>query len=675
MLELGRSPQVSQRARDKLDIFDVILGTVEKISPTPRPVSIKSTTSKLSADSLEALSTEVDQHDPAAQPPLEAYLASSSRDEAADLVDIQSAVDTATYSELGSFAVGSSSGSRIARSSSVITSLTSSEGSAPTSYTVSSGGSDMSSFGRERRRGRRRMSWRDSPYSRPKADRINDAGLPSRNLPFFCTFCPRAFRTKYEWTRHEDSVHALRTTWICCSTKQGPLAVCPFCGRKAPDEVHLAGHKYQQCQNKPEAHRTFYRRDHFIQHLHHVHFANEKHPTPQLGCGTRKNSRQTQLEWGCQTLALKWRKFGAPMKRDDPMLHCGFCGKTSKDWATRCDHVAEHLLAGGWDRSGWWSERKETHMNNLCDPRAAGPFRCRYCQKVFANAGGMKGHSTCQVWSCRLLRTFDDVASANSGPPLCPQFPSPKAHHCHLCGAGYKSSHIEHAHQYHKYRQCSQELYTSKEDFLQHLHEFHGASHPLLLMQNGVLEQHFSRIKGASFEPLDFDEILQGCRVAGETETFVDPFAAYDRPCTAMSCDGEMDWTDSLIAPPTRSRPRERERDQLSDVASIATTHTTNQTHPHTQHKNNRVNSEYMGPRIFRLDPLVPFLSSRVYYLKKARMAELFGDGKALLQEVEKGHVASLVMASGLVGMAACRVQVGVKRDDERGVIEFGVDD
>jgi hypothetical protein len=360
---------------------------------------------------------------------------------------------------------------------------------------------------------------------------------------------------------------------------------------------------------------------------------------------------------------MKWRRFGAPMKSDDPMLHCGFCGERLKDWNTRCDHIAEHLISGELNRSMWWPDRKENHMENRCDPRSAGPFRCRYCQKVFANAEAMNNHSHCHVWSCRFLRTFDDVASENSGPPLVPQFPSPKAHHCHLCGAGYKSSHIDHAQQYHKYRLCKQELYVSEADFLQHLYEFHAASHPLLLQNNHVLEQHFSRNKGAAFEAVDFNEILQGCRVATPAASFVDPFTIEESTVSVKSTEESMDWG---VAPPPP--PRKKTRGRLSDMTDIPA-----KVHRERVLKDDPAKSEPHGPRFFRLDPLVPFLSSRIYYLRNARMSSLFNDGKLLLEEMPKGHIASLVMSSGLVGMAGVRIPVQTKNLD--GVIEFGLDD
>jgi hypothetical protein len=302
-------------------------------------------------------------------------------------------------------------------------------------------------------------------------------------------------------------------------------------------------------------------------------------------------------------------------------------------------------------------------MENLfLSQYAAGPFRCRYCRKVFENTSAMNNHSHCRVWSCRFLRTFDDVASENSGPPLCPQFPSPKAHHCHLCGAGYRSGHVEHAQQYHNYRLCKQDIYTSKEDFLQHLHEFHKASVPLLLLHNAVLEQHFSRNKGASFEPVDFDEILQGCRVATPTASFVDPFTQEIKSLPPLPAEEIVDWAHSITpisgskkpATPIREPPvKTSSQPPLKDVSS---------------------KEDPPGPRLFRLDPLVPFLSSRIYYLRNAKMSELFGDGKALLKEVEHGHIASLVMSSGLLGMAGVRMPVQMKKY-EGGLAEFALED
>ncbi|KAL5448975.1 hypothetical protein PMIN07_004133 [Paraphaeosphaeria minitans] len=620
--------------------------------------SITSLSSKLSRDSLEALDKHVDETIQPPQPPLALYLAQSYQEEAVPYSAIQAAMENGSISDGTDFPYDGSSSHRVGRPGSVITSVTSSDGTVPTTY---SSGSNMSSFGRTRRRGRRRMEWKQSPYTRTKYNGLNSAGEPQENLPFCCTFCPRAFKTKYEWIRHEDSVHALRTTWICCEVKNAPLLSCPFCGQMRPDESHMASHKYQQCRIKQESQRTFYRRDHFIQHLHHVHFANVKHPSARLGCQTRLLDSEGG-NFGCKDLAIKWRRFGAHIKAEDPMLCCGFCGKRAKDWSERCEHVAEHMAAGEWDRSAWWPERLENHLENLYTPGAAGPSRCRYCRKIFANVGAMNKHSHCRVWSCRFLRSFDDVAAENAGPPLCPQFPSPNAHHCHLCGAGYRSFHVEHAQHYHRYRQCDQTLFTSEDEFLQHVHEFHGASQPQLLQGNSVLEQNFSRNKGASFELLQLDEIMRGCRVGDFSESMLDPIMM-----KAAMPSGPGNTKVSTERPSTPSSRKTQE--------SVSTTG-----NKHSKTQRQRTDSSaskpaHRGPRFFRLSPLVPFLSTRIYYLRNAMPTGLVSDGKAVVEEVPKSHLASLVMSSGLLGMAGVRFPVSMKRDGTRGPVEFTLEE
>lgn len=615
--------------------------------------------SQLSKDSLEALDKRSEESPETPQPPLALYLAQSYQEEACTVSDIQAAIDNGSLGDDIEAYMDTASSSKMGRSSSIITSVNSSDGTAPTTYS-----SDLSSFNRDRRRGRRRMEWKTSPYTRTKLKGLNSAGVLQEDLPFGCTFCLRAFKTKYEWLRHEDSVHALRTTWICCDNKNNaPLASCPFCGQIRPDDYHMASHKYQQCHNKPESQRTFYRRDHFIQHLHHVHFANVKHPSARLGCQARIMDSEGN-NFGCKDLAVKWRRFGAPIKADDPMLHCGFCGKRSKTWSERCEHVAEHMYAG-LDRSAWWQERKENHLENLVHPDAVGPFRCRYCEKMFENTDAMNKHSHCRVWSCRFLRSFDDIAADNAGPPLCPQFPSPKAHHCHLCGAGYRSFHVEHAQHYHRYRHCDQRLYTSEEEFLQHMHESHGASPPSILKGNSILEQSFSRNKGGSFEPLRFDEIMQGCRIdATSSDFYIDP--------VSIKTLSKTNTREEPAATP-KQRPSTPARKKIKD-----------QTPPESQKsiKTQRQRSDSstskpppQGPRFFRLSPLVPFLSSRIYYLRSAMPASLFPDGKAVLDELPKSHIATLVMSSGLVGLAGVHFPLKMQRDGQKGPVEFAMEE
>ncbi|EUC32973.1 hypothetical protein COCCADRAFT_97268 [Bipolaris zeicola 26-R-13] len=608
---------------------------------------------RLSRDSLESLDRQADSALSPPQPPLAMYLAQSYQEEGLALSAVESAIYE--HSVNGSCQDDTWSGSKQGRRGSVITSIASSEGTAPTIYTVSSSGSrsNISSFGRDRRRGRRRMAWKESP--RQAINGVNSAGEPQKDLPFFCTFCPRAFKTKYEWVRHEDSVHALRTTWICCDTKPAAvLEVCPFCGQVCPDDAHLAGHRYQQCRSKPESQRTFYRRDHFIQHLHHVHFGNSKHPSVRVGCQARLLAAEGH-NFGCKDLTMKWRRFGAPMKIDDPMLHCGFCGKKSKDWSERCEHVAEHLIAREVDRGVWWTERKENHLENLYSASPYESFRCRYCQKVFTDAKEMIEHSHCRVWSCRFLRSFDDVAADTPSPPLGTEFPSAKGHHCHLCGAGYRTFHMEHAQHQHRYRSCNQEFYTSEESFLQHLHNFHGASQPALLRGNGVIEQSFMRNKGGSFEPVEFNESWQPCVMDLDVAS-VSPFVADN----TRSPPPKKTQTQSKKALSVSKKPRE---------AVQATQKTHRQRAASAASK-----AESNGPRFFRLDTHVPFLCSRIFYSRQARASSLTKDSKTSLEEISRPHIATLVMSAALVGMAPARLPIRPERDIASGMVELRLD-
>ena len=490
----------------------------------------------------------------------------------------------------------------------------------------------------------------------------SSAGEPQKDLSFFCTFCPRAFKTKYEWIRHEDSVHALRTTWICCDTKSSEiLEACPFCGQTHPDDTHMAGHKYQQCRSKPESQRTFYRRDHFIQHMHHVHFANIKHPSVRVGCQARLLAAQGHF-FGCKDLAMKWRRFGAPMKKDDPMLHCGFCGKRSRDWSERCEHIAEHLITRELDRAVWWGERKENHLENLYSTTPYESFRCRYCQKVFTDVKEMNEHSHCRVWSCRFLRSFDDVAADNAGPPLCPDFPSAKAHHCYLCGSGYRTFHVEHAQNYHRYRSCNQEFYTSEEAFLQHLHNFHGASQPALLRDSSVIEQSFMRNKGASFEPVEFNESWQPCVMDLDVAS-VSPFIADNAaPTLPVGQRKNQAQGRKALAMPKKTR----------DVVQTYDADTKKAQRPRSDTTVSKAETHH--PRFFRLSTYVPFRSSRVFFSRSAKPTDFPKDDHAVLEELSKPHVATLIMTAGTLSMAATRWFIQPKTHALDGLIELTID-
>jgi hypothetical protein len=144
------------------------------------------------------------------------------------------------------------------------------------------------------------------------------------SMPYQCTFCTEVFKTKYDWQRHEKSLHLPLERWICAL--QGPRTTkesvgkqcCVFCGEVQPDDNHVEAHHYSACQERSLQERTFHRKDHLVQHLrlvHGVEFA----------------------EWSM----ARWM-----LPIPDVRSRCGFCGTTMSTWLERTDHLADHFKSG-----------------------------------------------------------------------------------------------------------------------------------------------------------------------------------------------------------------------------------------------------------------------------------------------------------------------------------------
>lgn len=141
---------------------------------------------------------------------------------------------------------------------------------------------------------------------------------------FHCTFCTDTFKTKYDWQRHEKSLHLSLECWTC--TPHGPtvfspernLALCIYCGAHEPDPSHTEAHGYKSCAERPVESRTFYRKDHLRQHLNLVHSA--------------RFQSWSMSAWKTETQSVRAR--------------CGFCGLWMGSWAARVDHLADHFKNG-----------------------------------------------------------------------------------------------------------------------------------------------------------------------------------------------------------------------------------------------------------------------------------------------------------------------------------------
>jgi homeobox KN domain-containing protein len=139
-----------------------------------------------------------------------------------------------------------------------------------------------------------------------------------------CTFCIETFKHKYDWQRHEKSLHLSLEEWVCSPT--GPTAlnselgleVCVYCGAAEPSQSHLETHHHLVCQERTPEHRTFYRKDHLRQHLKLVHESNF-------------------MPWPME----QWKTQGREIKS-----RCGFCNQQLETWIRRTDHLAEHFKSG-----------------------------------------------------------------------------------------------------------------------------------------------------------------------------------------------------------------------------------------------------------------------------------------------------------------------------------------
>ncbi|KAI1965310.1 hypothetical protein LOZ58_001156 [Ophidiomyces ophidiicola] len=180
----------------------------------------------------------------------------------------------------------------------------------------SSRASFTSADAKERRRRRHKSVVGQSSFHKPRAARI-----------YQCTFCTDTFPTKYDWQRHEKSLHLALDKWTCAPhggvVTENNKSLCAFCRHPDPDDDHLGSHNFQICQEKSIQERTFYRKDHLNQHLRLMHNA-------KLG------------PWMCQ-----WKSATTEVKS-----RCGFCSSTFATWKERIDHLAVHFKAG-MDMSHW----------------------------------------------------------------------------------------------------------------------------------------------------------------------------------------------------------------------------------------------------------------------------------------------------------------------------------
>ncbi|KAF2121606.1 hypothetical protein BDV96DRAFT_668333 [Lophiotrema nucula] len=104
------------------------------------------------------------------------------------------------------------------------------------------------------RKGRRR--WKANPSDDPSVE-------PTPG-PYHCTFpgCGKTFISRYEWTRHEESVHYPQKSWVCCKSVDMSLALLWNDPALLPSTLlHILQKLFSTCLHRAEGERTFSRKD------------------------------------------------------------------------------------------------------------------------------------------------------------------------------------------------------------------------------------------------------------------------------------------------------------------------------------------------------------------------------------------------------------------------------
>ncbi|KAF2812291.1 uncharacterized protein BDZ99DRAFT_518149 [Mytilinidion resinicola] len=169
-----------------------------------------------------------------------------------------------------------------------------------------------SNSAKERRR-RRRVQTRPSKI---------DSSLANARM-FQCTFCTDTFKSKYDWSRHEKSLHLSLEKWICAplgdviTDPASGKRKCTYCDALDASRDHLETHNHASCEEKGLEARTFYRKDHLRQHLRLIHNCKM---TPSMET------------WKSEATFIRCR--------------CGFCGAEFTRWQDRVDHLAKEFRNG-----------------------------------------------------------------------------------------------------------------------------------------------------------------------------------------------------------------------------------------------------------------------------------------------------------------------------------------
>jgi hypothetical protein len=164
----------------------------------------------------------------------------------------------------------------------------------------------------------------------PVTQRAANQAIKSRNARIFqCTFCTDTFPSKYDWQRHEKSLHLALERWTCCpdggtvTMSETGQDKCAFCPKMDPSDSHLETHNFSACHEKTLQERTFFRKDHLRQHLRLMH--------------------DVKFDPSMES----WKSTNNEIKSK-----CGICPSHFTTWQQRADHLAAHFRNGA-DMARW----------------------------------------------------------------------------------------------------------------------------------------------------------------------------------------------------------------------------------------------------------------------------------------------------------------------------------
>ncbi|KAE8374595.1 hypothetical protein BDV26DRAFT_295803 [Aspergillus bertholletiae] len=214
---------------------------------------------------------------------------------------------------------------------------------------------------------------------------------------FCCTFCCDQFRTKYDWARHERTLHLNLESWTC--TPHGAFVTspitgqqhCAYCNMVEPGTEHLDEHNYQACLSGS---RTFRRKDHLVQHLRLTHNLDA---IPVID------------DW----------KTPAPVVTS----RCGFCDRRLSSWEERVDHIASHFRNGS-TMDDWTGEHDfpPEIIQHVTD--SLPPYYIGYDSRCLVPFSVTNAHAKDQLDQITSRLHWDTATEGNTSNALAQAFPS-----------------------------------------------------------------------------------------------------------------------------------------------------------------------------------------------------------------------------------------------------------